>query len=251
MLQPPRLDLLRKWNADGVIARLENKHIADIVAKLRLPTVDLRGSFQIPGIAGIFTDDQKVVELAIEHLISNGLKHLAFCGYHGIDFSDARHWAFIQDRKYEHGTRHVFDSSEGKRRKPMRTYEGYGSADFTRLQSWLTHLPKPVGVLACNDTRGRQVLEACAAAGLRVPYDVAVIGVDNDDVQCELSYPTLSGVAPNVEAIGFDAAALLDRILSGRPAPRKPLFISPISVEVRGSSDMTALTDPRSFRPSG
>ncbi len=236
---------LQDWRADGIIARIENAHIANIVRKLHLPTVDIRGTITLPGVRGIYTDDRKVIEMAADHLISNGLKHLAFCGYPGVDFSDSRENAFLEYAVETRVGKHVFSLGRREishRRSP--SYEQRGIADWDALIHWLKALPKPVGVIACNDTRGRQILNACVAAGMRVPYDISVVGVDDDDVLCELSYPTLTSVVPNVEVVGFDAARLLDRILSGEAVPDSPIFIAPVAIEVRGSSDVTALTDP-------
>src|SRR5437660_984008 len=80
------------------------------------------------------------------------------------------------------------------------------------LADWLHGLPKPVGVLACNDVRGQQVLNACRRAGLAVPDEVAVLGVDNNELVCNLADPPLSSVDANCERIGYEAAALLDRL---------------------------------------
>ena len=238
---------LKAWKADAVIARIENKETADIVRALKLPTIDLRGTVEVPGVVGMFTDDRAVIEMAGEHLVSNGLKHLAFCGYPGVDFSDARERELMAFKADGGIDKHVFHPKVNARKGQSTakyTYEQRGSDDFTQLQDWARSLPKPVGVIACSDTRGRQLLAACAAADIKVPYDVSVVGVDDDDVMCELSYPTMTSVAPNVETIGFDAARIIDQMLSGEPAPASPIFYPPVTIEVRGSSDMTALSDP-------
>lgn len=237
---------LRAWRGDGVIARIEEARMAAVIRELGLPTVDLRGSIGLSGVPGVFTDDPKVVDLAIEHFASNGLSRLAFCGYHGVDFAAARQAAFVKAV-----------GSRGDVYKPPASQleHGFGTvesqrnpADTEAIADWLEGLEKPVGVLACNDTRGLQVLEACDARGLRVPYDVAVVGVDDDDVLCELSTPSLSSVAPNVEAIGFDAADLLDRLMDGQSPPTEPLLTPPIAVEARESSDAIALADPKTIK---
>jgi LacI family transcriptional regulator len=99
-------------------------------------------------------------------------------------------------------------------------------------------------VMACNDDRGREVLEACRAAGLRVPEEVAVVGVDNDELLCELGDPPLSSVALNAEAGGYRAAALLDLMMRGRVRKRRQLLVEPLHVVARRSTDIVALDDP-------
>jgi len=125
------------------------------------------------------------------------------------------------------------------------TLESAGSRHLKELAAWLKRLPKPVGILACNDNRGRQVLDACAAAELAVPEQVAVVGVDNDDVLCDLADPPLSSVQPDAVRIGFEGAAALDRMIrSGKPAPRRVRSVSPRQLVVRRSSDVLAVDDP-------
>ena len=91
----------------------------------------------------------------------------------------------------------------------------YGEVHVQQLVPWLKSLPRPVGVIACNDVRGRQVINACKLAGLKVPDDVAIVGVDNDEVLCELSNPPLSSVVPDAHRIGYQGAQMLDELMGG------------------------------------
>jgi LacI family transcriptional regulator len=108
---------------------------------------------------------------------------------------------------------------------------------------WVEALPKPVGLMACNDIRGQQVLNACRDVEIAVPEDVAVLGVDNDDVLCDLSYPTLSSVVPDTRRIGFEAAALLERMIGGESPPQPLTLIPPLGVVTRRSTDVLAIED--------
>jgi len=241
-----RLDLkrLKDFKADGIIARIENRRLATAVRAMNLPTVDLRGSFRFPGVPVIETDPVRVVETAVEHLRDNGFEHLAFCGYRGLDFSDERRRVFEEMALPANCVKHVFRLPRRGHREAVKAHEQFRVSDQRSLAMWLKRLPKPAGILACNDTRGRQVLEACAMSGIRVPYDVAVLGVDNDDVVCELSNPTLSSVTPNVETIGYKAAETLDRMMAGKPAPQEVTWVAPLGIQVRASSGTAALRDP-------
>src|SRR5439155_11720978 len=109
---------------------------------------------------------------------------------------------------------------------------------------WLAALPHPVGVLACNDVRGLQVLDSCRRIGLPVPERVAVLGVDNDVTLCELSDPPLSSIDQDLERIGYEAAALLDRLMNGEPPPPGPVLVEPLGVVSRRSTDAVAIDDP-------
>src|SRR5262249_34068839 len=158
-----------------------------------------RPSFGLPRIAA---DDQAIGHLAAEHLSTRGVRNLAFCGYTGMLWSTRRRDSFL-----------------GESPEPWQGYEspwgGPGPHPWERDQKaivrWLKRLPKPVGVLACNDARGLNVLDACRRAGIEVPGELAVIGVDDDPLLCELCHPSLSSVVPNPERIGYEAAATLDR----------------------------------------
>ncbi len=111
------------------------------------------------------------------------------------------------------------------------------------MLDWIVSLPKPVGVLACNDFRAQQVLNACRDIGLLVPDEVAVVGVDNDDIVCDLAEPPLTSVAPDTRRIGYEAAALLERMMRGEPPPAKTILVPPLSLVARRSSDALAIGD--------
>jgi LacI family transcriptional regulator len=109
---------------------------------------------------------------------------------------------------------------------------------------WIAALPKPLGLMACNDFRGLQALDACRRAGVAVPEEVAVIGVDNEVLACEMANPPLSSVIPDCRRIGYEAAALLDRLMKGEPPPRTTREIPPIGIVTRQSTEVTAIADP-------
>lgn len=113
-----------------------------------------------------------------------------------------------------------------------------------QIARWVQSLPRPVGVMACNDMRGQHLLDACQRLDLAVPEETAVIGVDDDAVLCNLCHPPLSSVIPNAQRVGFEAAALLDRLMSGEAAPAAALELPPIGVATRQSSDVLAIDDP-------
>ena len=110
------------------------------------------------------------------------------------------------------------------------------------MARWLQSLPKPLGLMAANDDRARQVAEACKLAEISVPSEVGIIGVDNDDVVCGLSDPPLSSVAVNFELAGYEAASALDCLMKGkRPIPAR-IVVHPTHIVVRRSTDVMLLT---------
>ena len=154
--------------------------------------------------------------LAFEHLKERGFRHFAFCGYNGADYSDERRDSFVRDVT-EAGLRcHIFEDEQPPGSGNTAKFEHEGLTDNEQVSRWVTALPKPIGLMACNDMRGQQVLNACRAVGVIVPDEVAVGGADNDETLCDLSDPPLSSVMPNAERIGYEAAALLDLMMGGK-----------------------------------
>ena len=112
-----------------------------------------------------------------------------------------------------------------------------------KTQRWLRQLVKPVAILCCEDAPARYLADVCSQIGLRVPEDVALLGVGNDDLDCTLTQPTLSSIAVPTERIGFEAAALLDRLMAGEADTPGPLLLPPLHVITRHSTDLTAVDD--------
>jgi LacI family transcriptional regulator len=236
---------MERLPADGVIARIENAALARFLRDRRLPTVDLRGRFNIPGFAMFDSDHDQIVHLAVEHFLERGFRHIGFCGFAGLDFSDRRRDALVRRLAKHQLVPLIYEVTDGSHSASTVALESAGSRHLKELGAWLKRLPKPAGILACNDNRGRQVLDACAAAELAVPEQVAVVGVDNDEVLCDLSDPPLSSVQPDAMRIGFEGAATLDRMIRlGKPAPRRVRLVSPRQLVVRRSSDVLAINDP-------
>jgi LacI family transcriptional regulator len=115
------------------------------------------------------------------------------------------------------------------------------------LAEWLKTLPRPVGVMACNDDRARQVVDACVTAGLAIPEEVSVLGVDNDEFVCTLSNPPISSISLGLESAGYRAAMLLDELMTDREKPedRTPerIVVSPVAVVGRQSTDVAICED--------
>ena len=234
---------LRRWDGDGVIARIENWPMARAIRRLGRPAVDLRFLLPKLDMPSIRTDDSAIARLASEHLMERGFRHFAFCGFNGADYSDIRRDNFRKRIIQAGYSCHVFEDPQSPRQAGTLEYEEHGLKYGDRVARWIKHLPRPAGVMACNDIRGQQVLNACRAVGVTVPDELAVLGVDNDDVLCELSDPPLSSIVPNSERIGYEAAALLDRMMSGDEVPPRPVFVEPAGVVTRRSTEVLAIDD--------
>lgn len=234
---------IENWEGEGIIARIETRALARAVRRLNVPVVDLRGS--VPGLSFplIDTDERAVAALAAEHLQERGFRHYAFCGFVGANYSDERSRWFAERASQLGGTCQAYHPPRSVRTAGTITLEQREINFEADLMRWLAGLPKPVGIMACNDIRGQQVMKACRTLGLLVPDEVAVVGVDNDEVLCELSDPPLTSVVPDTVRIGYESAALLDRMMHGHKLPKRPQFVPPLGVITRRSTDVLAIPD--------
>ncbi|NLZ03364.1 MAG: XylR family transcriptional regulator [Pirellulaceae bacterium] len=237
---PPRW--LRAWRGDGVLTATATRGIADAVRSLGLPTVELRSPHLNPHAPSVGCDNPAIGRLAANHLIDRGFRHFAACQL-GTESG-------LQQRRVGFGEtvrRAGYDCTTypGECR-PRRPTQWERQQDD--LAAWAKRLPKPVGLMACTDQAGFYLLDACARARVAVPDEIAVIGVGNDESLCTMATPALTSVKLNAERIGYEAAALLDRLMAGEAAPNRPVLIEPLGVITRRSSDLVATDDPEIAR---
>jgi len=234
---------LADWNGDGIIARVETAALAKVIERLGIPCIDVRGSVRGFSAPLIDTDDRAVSALAAEHLLERGFRQAAFCGFVGANYSDTRCEWFRECLSRAGVACHVYAPPQPPPHCGTIALERHGLLLEHDVMRWLAALPKPVGIMACNDIRGQQVINACGRLGLLVPDEVAVVGVDNDEVVCELSDPPLTSVAPHTRRIGYEAATLLEKLMAGSKALPGPRLISPLGIVNRRSTDVLAIPD--------
>jgi LacI family transcriptional regulator len=209
-----------------------------MVDDLGVPAVDTLQQLAGLDVPAVTSDPQAVAQLAADHLLDRHFRHFAFVGVDGALWSDLRRDALLKILAKNGHDCEVYSSNV--RRRGTAGWE----RDQQELAQWLRELPKPVGVISPFDLRARQVLDACRWNGLAVPDHVAVIGVGNDEMLCNLGEPPLTSVKLNFELLGYQAAALLDQLMQGKRAPAKPTMIKPLGVAMRRSTDIMAIDDP-------
>lgn len=232
---PPRW--LADWKGDGIIARVATRACAKAVMASGLPVVDVRLSYREMNFASVGCDNVAMTRMAFEHLASLGLRSFGFCGSPVGEsyWSDFRCTHFCETAAAHGYATAVFPAES--------TVKHGWDWERRRLITWLRSLPKPIGIMTHNDDRGTEVLEACRDAGLRVPDDIAVIGVDNDELVCDFSRPGLTSIDPGAEGIGYEAAKLLDRMMKGKKPPSRTVILPPVRVVERESTRLVALDD--------
>lgn len=234
---------LKNWQGDGIIARIENRELLGAIRKLGVPVVDLFEHRSTEGIPGVITDNRAIAHLAADHLIERGLKHFAYCGLPGIYSSEARGECFVDYLNRLGYEVSVYDNPRQPGTSFISASEDHELRCEETVATWVSSLPKPVGLMACNDLRAHQVLMACSDRNIAVPEELAVIGVDNDELICELCHPPLSSIEQNSEGVGYQAAGLLDRLLDGEAPPADPIRVEPLAVVPRQSTDIVAVGD--------
>jgi LacI family transcriptional regulator len=224
---------------DGIITymSLQSPWLCQLVRAARVPVVDLGMDFPGERYPRVLADNLAIGRVGAEHLLERGFTDLLFYshaydthatrrrleGFQGaVERAGARFQRFIRD-----------DSPRGERGQPPQP----------RLPSKHSPQPQPLAVMALNDHVAIEVLEACETAQLRVPERVAVLGVDNDQLVTNLTSVPVSSVDSSRERIGYEAAALLDRLIDGQPKPHEPLLIPPAGVVTRTSTDILAVPD--------
>jgi LacI family transcriptional regulator len=234
---------LQAWKPDGVIAHVASPVLARQLHRLRVPVVNLYEQHNVPGQLRVLVDHGEVVRLAVEHMRERGLQHLAYVGFPIANFSVERRRFFEKHLASPGIQGHVYVAPSSGRVTRLASMEAMETRHAVALADWLNRLPKPVGVLCCNDVRAQQVLSVCADQGIAVPDAVAVIGVDNDEVRCELARPTLSSVDPNAFRVGYEAAAILHRAIRNHRLPRREIVVQPVGVVQRRSTDVLVFTN--------
>jgi LacI family transcriptional regulator len=210
--------------------------MAEAIAGTSIPAIDVLGV--IPGLTPplVHVDNHAIARLAAEHLLERGLRHFGFFGIEGENWSVERWASFTAAVAPAEVSKYELSRDASDRRSWERVEN--------HLARWVKSLPKPAGILVCSDQRGPQLLEACRRAGVAVPDEVAVIGVDNDETLCDVCHPPLSSVEAGHVTVGYEAARVLDALLQGAPAPSRPVLIAPQQVVARLSTEMLAIDDP-------
>ncbi len=228
---------IANWHGHGIIARIQNAAMRRLLVRTGLPVVDVLGASRGSPFPLVHVDDTAIAGLAAGHLLDQGFASFGFCHMTGQPWSVARRDAFRQHLKCAGHPCAFFDMAGDSFVK----YEW--ETEQEQLAAWLLALKKPVGIMICSDWRGQAVLAACRRAGLRVPDDVALIGVDNDTTLCEACEPPLSSVQCDYHRVGFEAARLLARWMAGERPADGQLMVPPRGVKVRRSTDTLAIEE--------
>ncbi|KAF1003611.1 MAG: Xylose operon regulatory protein [Luteibacter sp.] len=245
-----RMRDIHQFRGDGIIADFDDPDAPDTLRDLHIPVVAVGGSYHDPagypdGVPYIATDNARLVRLAYDHLIEQGLGRFAF---YGIPPNPGSRWA--QER--EHAFRAIVqeEAVEGLVYQGLPTSAGGWGTAVEHLVAWLGGLPKPIGIVAATDARARQLLQACVIGGVAVPEQVAIVGIDNDPMAQLLTRIPLTSVIQGAEEMGRTAAHLLHQMLRGADCTGTRVLVPPVGINVQASSKYQPLRSPHVMRAS-
>jgi len=234
-----RWSLPDRWRGDGIIARISTPPQLEEILNTQLPSVNVDDVYDsLEGVGQILTDEADKAQLAVNHFRERGLSEYAYYAPPSQEYSKRSGEEFVKalaDKGYKC---HVYKPGYRVSRRIGRDEQ------HRRILRWLNQLPRPVAILAVDARRGRELTEVCSMEGIAVPDEVAILAGDTDDLLCELSSPPLSSISIASQKIGYEAAAMLHRMIHEGEAPSDPLQISPIGVVSKQSTDALAIDEP-------
>ena len=234
---------LSERSLSGIISHAEDPETISALLGTSLPMVDLRGQIRRNHVPVVWPDAIGLIKSASDHLMSKGIDHVAYCGFGGLDFSVERLHAYLRFTEARGLRQLTHMSPDLTPRHSTAATESQAMESDTGLIDWLRALPKGVGIIACNNVRGRQILDMCRLGFLNVPDEVAVIGIDDDDIYCLMGTPHLTSIALAGEATGLMAARVLEQITLEPLTIETRHIIPPLQVIVRASTDRSCQCD--------
>ncbi len=226
----------KEWKADGIIGQFYNVAEVRQFKKANIPVIaqDFKERFtEVPNISGAYKEAGK---MAAEYFLKKGFKNFAFYGFKNIVWSSERAEGFKERLKEAGHEVHLYERTDFKL-VDLWHYKP------TTLSRWLKSLPKPVALLSCDDNLGNHITEASRQIKIKIPEEIAVLGVDNDEMFCELSDPPLSSIGLDTEKRGYEAAALMHKMITEGTWDHEDIVVRPTQVVSRVSTDIFASAD--------
>ena len=239
---------IHQWRGDGIIADFDDPVVGEALASMPIPVVAVGGSYadeaQYPhNIPYVATDNHKLVRLAYDHLIEQGLQRFAF---YGLPPCPGNRWAHEREMAFLQMVR--ADGLEGSVYRGSSTSAGGWGRAQEDLVAWVRSLPKPIGIIATTDARARHLLQACIVADVPIPEQIAIVGIDNDPIAQLLCRIPLTSVIQGAEEMGRMAAQVLHQMLHGGDCSTTRVMVPPVGINVQATSLHQPLKSPYVMR---
>lgn len=231
------------WNRQGatelpaVLGMVGDGEFMKAMKRKRIPVVNISERVYGIGTARVLPDNAEAGRVAAAYFIEKKFTHFAFSGCDDFAFSKLRHQGF-QEVLAKAGYTCV-NQNFGLGKWPAHSMD-----PLPEIGEWLRSLPKPCAIFTHTDDHARRVLNECQRLKIRVPEEVAVLGCDNDEIECELSPTPISSVAFPLRHLGYEAARMVEHLLGGGEAPKEAVRLAPTGIVTRRSTDVIAVKDP-------
>lgn len=223
----------KKWEADAIIAQFDDKDEVELFRQNGIIALAQDFKSRFSAIPNITSRYKQTGQMAADFFLQKGFRNFAFYGYEDVVWSEERCMGF-RDRIAEKGFGSCFFEYQ------KQSLENLWYYDSGPLANWIKSLPHPIALMACDDTQGNKIIELCRVLGIKIPEEIAVLGVDNDEIICGLSDPPLSSVNLNIVKGGYEAAELIERLLRDKDAISEDVVIQPVTIVNRLSTDIYA-----------
>lgn len=226
-----------EWKADAIIGQFDDNDPLELFREQGIVVLAQDFKSRFTAIPNITSEYRLTGRMVADFFLQKGFRHFAFYGYKEVVWSSERCEGF-RERVAQQGFGDAFQEFQHQRLENLWFY------DSAPLADWLKSLPRPTALMACDDNQGNRITEICRVSGIRIPEEIAVMGVDNDEITCNLSDPPLSSIKLNIEKGGYEAAQLIERLILDKEAPYEDVVIHPGSIANRLSTDVYATDDP-------
>ncbi len=227
-----RLERFRRWGIDGIITRDPRTIISQGISCIIAVHIE-KG---LPGSPVITPDNKKIAKLAVEHFLERGFTNFAFCGFKNVYGSLQREYWFRQILK-EKGYELI------EYFQPEKLNFRFPEDELPSLGKWLKSLPKNTALFSCNDDRVQYIVEAARHEAIKIPEDLALLSVDNDELICDLADPPVSSIELDCRKAGYEAAKMLDMMMNGKKPQTEKIVVDPMYAVARKSTDIFAIKD--------
>lgn len=230
------IDWVVDWKTDVVIGQFDPDDDVSLFRKNGVVALAQDYITKFDSIPNITADYERTGAMAARRFLSRGFQHFGFFGYKGVCWSEDRCKGFRKELE-EAGQGNAFYLYD------YQEIDNLWSYDRARLTSWLRSLPKPIAILCCDDNQASTLLLTCNYCGIKVPTEVAIIGVDNDEILCNMSIPSLSSINIDIEQGGYEAASMAERMVRDPSYKGEDIVLQPKNIVTRMSSNIFATRD--------
>ncbi len=229
------INMIRSVRPDGMIFYQLQPKVYRSIRYLRIPFVAVVEHTDVPAPL-VCIDNEAIGVMAAEHFLDRGFRHFAFCGYSN------RSWSTGRLKGYREKLKEAGFTAERCLLRWQRT--GDVQAAMIKAENFIHELTKPCALFACHDSLASQLSEMCRRMQIRIPEQISLLGVDNQQSECEFCVPPLSSIITADHRIGYEAATLLDHLIRGGKPPDQPVHVPPAGVATRQSTDLLAVNEP-------